>query len=116
CSTTLESIIAGRMDQLTPSQMLTLRVASVIGESFSVDALIAVHPKIHSEEQLARDLHVLEQLDFICADSHPPPLSTPPLLTSSPASSPSPSSLGSEKSALTLALKAAAALSSPPSS
>lgn len=41
---TLQGIITSRMDQMTPQQQLTLKVASVVGTTFTLDLLHDIHP------------------------------------------------------------------------
>ena len=41
---TLEGVVIARLDLLPPSKLLTLKVASALGSSFTVDTLAAVHP------------------------------------------------------------------------
>jgi tetratricopeptide (TPR) repeat protein len=51
---TVQGIVATRIDQLTPQQQLTLKVAAVLGRQFSLTDLAAVHP-------VSKDRTVVEQ-------------------------------------------------------
>lgn len=69
---TLHGVITSRVDHLTPRQQLTLKVASILGRSFSVETLRDVHPIDADKPGLTADLAALEQLDFIRADHAAP--------------------------------------------
>jgi len=45
----IEGAITGRLNQLSPKQQLTLKVAAVIGRSFSETMLLATHPACDAE-------------------------------------------------------------------
>eukprot|EP01132_Coremiostelium_polycephalum_P002067 gene2067-2553_t len=63
---TVTSLITSRVDRLTPTQQLELKVSSVIGMPFTVDSLFKLLPTdTISKEELANDLMILERLDFI---------------------------------------------------
>lgn len=65
-------IITGRMERLSPSHQLILKVASVIGKEFSVDNLVQICPISMNEEQLIEALSTLEKQEFIsCLKSEP---------------------------------------------
>lgn len=57
---TVPGIITSRIDRLSPSQQMLLKVASVIGRSFPLAALREVHP---AEAEKARLPQLLEELD-----------------------------------------------------
>lgn len=65
---TVEGVVTSRIDRLSSSEQTVLKVASVIGRTFSSSALRAVHP---IPEQLARlddDLATLARLDLTPVD------------------------------------------------
>ena len=66
----IEGIITSRIDRLTPSQALTLKVASVIGRTFSLKLLREIHP-------VSQDLEVLRQELDECGRLHLTPQDTP---------------------------------------
>jgi len=57
---TVEGIVASRIDKLSPDEQLTVKVASVIGRRFPVDALRDVHPSAPQREALDKWLATLE--------------------------------------------------------
>lgn len=66
----IEGIITSRIDRLSPEQALTIKVASVIGRTFSLKLLQELHPVSSNIEALRKDL--LE-----CGRLHLTPLDTP---------------------------------------
>jgi class 3 adenylate cyclase len=56
---------AQRIDRLSPAQQLTLKVASVIGQSFTLEAVSAVYPEEHELEELQSQFQTLADLDLI---------------------------------------------------
>jgi class 3 adenylate cyclase/tetratricopeptide (TPR) repeat protein len=62
---TLQGIITRRVDQLTRAEQLTIKVASVIGRTFSVRMLEEVHPDPVERSELVAQLGRLEQSDLI---------------------------------------------------
>ena len=56
----LDAIIGTRVDRLSPAAALTLKVASVVGRSFTLDMLLAIHPTAPSESSLLESLQALE--------------------------------------------------------
>jgi tetratricopeptide (TPR) repeat protein len=71
---TLEEVIVSRVDRLTASQQLALKVASVIGRLFTYRTLRDVHPiEVHAS-QLADDLNALHRLDITLLQSSEPDL------------------------------------------
>jgi class 3 adenylate cyclase len=49
----IEALITSRIDRLSPSQQLVLKVASVIGRAFSLEVLVDVYPIAEERPQLA---------------------------------------------------------------
>ncbi len=71
---TVEGVIASRIDRLTPSQQLTLKVASVIGRVFAYHLLRDIHPLEADKANLADYLATLQQLDITSVESPEPDL------------------------------------------
>jgi class 3 adenylate cyclase/tetratricopeptide (TPR) repeat protein len=71
---TIEGIITSRIDRLSPSQQLVLKVASVIGRIFTMRILGAVHPVDTLRNKLMHDLVTLEKLDITPLESPEPDL------------------------------------------
>jgi class 3 adenylate cyclase/tetratricopeptide (TPR) repeat protein len=71
---TIEGIITSRIDRLSPSQQLVLKVASVIGRIFTMRILGAVHPIETLRDKLIQDLITLEKLDITPQESPEPDL------------------------------------------
>ena len=69
---TLHGLISSRVDRLTPRQQLTVKVASVLGRQFSLEALRHLHPIEGDKAGLADDMAALERLDLIRADTSTP--------------------------------------------
>jgi class 3 adenylate cyclase/tetratricopeptide (TPR) repeat protein len=61
---TLQGVITSRIDRLSPSEQLTLKVASVIGRTFSSRVLSEVHPLTREYAALEADLAALERFDL----------------------------------------------------
>ena len=53
------------IDRLAPAAQLTLKVASVIGQVFSLDTLSAIYPEPLEQDQLLGHLQSLSELDLI---------------------------------------------------
>ncbi len=69
---TVQGVITSRIDRLSPSEQLTLKVASVIGRTFPLDLLRAVHPIESERRNLPERLRALEALDLVTgADGAP---------------------------------------------
>ncbi|MGZ4796989.1 MAG: AAA family ATPase [Acidimicrobiia bacterium] len=66
---TLQGIITSRIDQLTPQEQLTLKVASVVGSSFALDVLQAVHPVAGERDQLLPMLKSMEAANLVRAET-----------------------------------------------
>jgi class 3 adenylate cyclase/methyl-accepting chemotaxis protein len=54
-----------RIDHLSPAEQLTLKVASVIGQTFNFDVLSAIYPEENEREQLPKYLETLITHDLI---------------------------------------------------
>lgn len=61
---TIQGVITTRLDQLSASELLTLKVASVIGRVFQFRTLCEVHPVPEAKDHLGADLANLERLDI----------------------------------------------------
>jgi adenylate cyclase len=72
--TSLHSLILSRIDQLTASQQLSLKVASIIGRVFRFADLHNYYPPLGKAEQLKADLSELERLDLTPLESPEPEL------------------------------------------
>lgn len=71
---TVQRVITTRLDQLPPTQAMTLKVASVIGERFAVRTLADIYPLATTDAQLMDDLETLTRLDLLApVDSAPQP-------------------------------------------
>jgi len=53
------------IDRLSPAEQLTLKVASVIGQTFSVETLSAIYPEQLERNDLAKNLQALVEWDLI---------------------------------------------------
>jgi class 3 adenylate cyclase/tetratricopeptide (TPR) repeat protein len=73
--TTIQGLITSRIDRLTPSQQLTLKVASVIGRAFEFGTLIDIHPIADEKSNLADYMNSLDQLDITQMERPEPNLS-----------------------------------------
>ncbi len=67
-SDTVQAVITSRLDRLSLAGQLTLKVASVIGQVFTVHTLQSVHPVQHDAQALTADLAALQSLDLIQPD------------------------------------------------
>ncbi|MFN8485837.1 MAG: tetratricopeptide repeat protein [Anaerolineae bacterium] len=70
--TSLHSLILSRIDQLTESQKITIKVASVIGRLFRVRWLWGAYPSLGPEPQVKADLNTLDRLDLTPEDQPEP--------------------------------------------
>ena len=61
-----------RLDRLPEEPGLTLKVASVIGHTFLIDALLRVHPVVSDPPTLAAHLALLEGRSFLLRDAGAP--------------------------------------------
>jgi class 3 adenylate cyclase len=66
--TPAQQLIYSRVDQLTPTQQYALKVASVIGHTFTVHLLHDILPPETESRDLHADLQTLEQLELITFD------------------------------------------------
>jgi tetratricopeptide (TPR) repeat protein len=71
----IENVITSRIDSLTPGEQFTLKIASVIGRTFSYRILSAVHPQQQNHEKLKTQLATLERLGIIITNNQDPELS-----------------------------------------
>jgi class 3 adenylate cyclase/DNA-binding NarL/FixJ family response regulator len=63
--TTTDGLIKSRLDRLSPSEELTLKVASVIGQSYSLQTLQQVYPLEADKPFLSKHMESLAKLDLI---------------------------------------------------
>ncbi len=70
----VQAAILSRVDRLTPTEQLTLKVASVIGRVFPVRTVAAVYPIDTSLAHLSEDLSRLARLDITPLDTPEPEL------------------------------------------
>ncbi|HVN53895.1 MAG TPA: tetratricopeptide repeat protein [Anaerolineaceae bacterium] len=70
----LHSLILSRIDQLSENQKTLIKVASVIGRWFRAAMLWGIYNKFGDEQQLLRDLAVLNELDLTLLDTPEPEL------------------------------------------
>jgi DNA-binding response OmpR family regulator len=63
--TTSEGLIKSRLDRLSPSEQLTLKVASVIGQEFSLKSLQEVYPLETDKPYLGKHMETFSNLDLI---------------------------------------------------
>lgn len=66
---TVQGVIANRIDRLDAPTQLTLKVASVIGPTFTFENLYDVHPVDADKENLHQHLGELARLDIAVADT-----------------------------------------------
>lgn len=67
--TTVQGIITSRIDRLPPAEQLTLKVAAVVGRTFGLDVLGALHPQRPERALLDEHLGRLERLDLTPLDT-----------------------------------------------
>lgn len=72
--TSLHSLILSRIDQLSESQKIALKVASVIGRLFRAAMLWGTYPQLGDPEQVITDLDHLMQMDLMIRDAPEPEL------------------------------------------
>jgi len=70
----LQAAITNRIDSLTPSQQLTLKVASVIGRIFALSAVRAIHPIDADKSSLPDYMDALTRLNLTLVESEAPDL------------------------------------------
>jgi tetratricopeptide (TPR) repeat protein len=71
-SDTVQAVITSRLDRLSLAEQMTLKVASVIGQVFTLNLLHAIHPVRPDIRTLDADLTTLQQLDLIEHDNSTP--------------------------------------------
>lgn len=71
---TVQGLVTSRIDRLSPEQQLTLKVASVIGQSFKLATLAAIHPVESDPEILVDQLFSLQQMGLVLIESFEPEL------------------------------------------
>ncbi|WP_129626233.1 AAA family ATPase [Candidatus Oscillochloris fontis] len=71
---TIEGLIISRIDRLSPAQQLTLKVASVIGRSFALSTLSAIHPVENDPNHLVEQLFTLQQAGLVLIEEFDPEL------------------------------------------
>eukprot|EP00002_Diphylleia_rotans_P020458 TRINITY_DN3969_c0_g2_i1.p1 TRINITY_DN3969_c0_g2~~TRINITY_DN3969_c0_g2_i1.p1 ORF type:complete len:2015 (-),score=364.82 TRINITY_DN3969_c0_g2_i1:559-6603(-) len=62
---TLEAVVTNRIDRLSASEQLTLKVASVMGRRFMMRMLLDIHPSSSNARQIEQDLITLDQMEYI---------------------------------------------------
>lgn len=67
--TTPDGLIKSRLDRLSPSEQLTLKVASVIGRTFSLQEIQEVYPLEADKPFLGKHLENLAKLDLLIPSS-----------------------------------------------
>jgi DNA-binding response OmpR family regulator len=70
--TTAQGVLISRIDRLSPSEQLTLKIASVIGRVFSRRVLHDVFPEAPGRAHLDQHLQTLERLDLIIQNAPQP--------------------------------------------
>ncbi|NJN67869.1 MAG: AAA family ATPase [Chloroflexaceae bacterium] len=71
---TIQGVILSRIDRLTQSQQLVLKVASVIGPVFPFQMLYDIYPIEADKPALAQSLRIFEQLDLVRRETTAPDL------------------------------------------
>jgi len=69
---TIQDVIFSRIDRLSESEKLTLKIASVIGHTFQRSLLSAVHPITEARFQLPSQLDILENENLIRLEAPAP--------------------------------------------
>jgi class 3 adenylate cyclase len=67
---TVESLIASRLDALSPSEDLTLKAASVLGDGFSLDSIAQVFPGSGDRDALQALLSALTERQLLRANAN----------------------------------------------
>ncbi|NJN83163.1 MAG: hypothetical protein HC802_13345 [Caldilineaceae bacterium] len=70
----LHSLVLSRIDQLTESQKITLKVASVVGRVFQAAWLWGVYPELGDPTEVCNDLEAITRQDLTSAESAEPEL------------------------------------------
>ena len=71
----LQAAITSRIDSLTPSQQMALKVASIIGRIFAMRVLEAIHPIEADKPLLPENLDTLTRMSLTLIESKEPDLS-----------------------------------------
>lgn len=71
---TVQEVVTSRIDRLTATQQLTLKVASVIGRLFAFRILRDTYPIASDRPLLREQLEILSQLDFTATEAPDPEL------------------------------------------
>src|SRR5262249_12181140 len=66
---TVQGAVLSLVDRLTPRQQLALKVAAVVGRTFSVRAVTEAYPVSDDRESVPEDLQALRALDLIAPAS-----------------------------------------------
>jgi class 3 adenylate cyclase/tetratricopeptide (TPR) repeat protein len=64
---TVEGAVLSLVDRLTPEQQLSLKVAAVVGRTFSIRVVSQAHPVASERAAVPDDLRVLASLDLVVA-------------------------------------------------
>ena len=72
--TSLHSLILSRIDQLSESQKITLKVASVIGRLFRAAMLWGTYPQLGDEHSVVTDLDTMSKMDLVALETPEPEL------------------------------------------
>jgi class 3 adenylate cyclase/tetratricopeptide (TPR) repeat protein len=64
-SETVSGVVSARIDALTPQQQLTLKVASVLGRHFELDAVRVLHPLAQDHAALEEQLAAMVELGLL---------------------------------------------------
>eukprot|EP00026_Physarum_polycephalum_P003508 Phypoly_transcript_03521.p1 GENE.Phypoly_transcript_03521~~Phypoly_transcript_03521.p1 ORF type:complete len:697 (+),score=125.84 Phypoly_transcript_03521:285-2093(+) len=67
----LEAMITARIDKLLPGPLLTLKVAAIIGKSFSFKLLESIYPIPDAKQELMENLLTLRKLNILDFESPP---------------------------------------------
>ena len=70
----LQSLVISRIDHLSESAKVTLKVASVIGRLFQAAWLWGFYPQLGGQQQVKRELDILSRLDITPLDTPEPEL------------------------------------------
>jgi len=70
----LQSLILSRIDQLSESQKIMLKVASIIGRVFQLKWLWGIYPELGDEAQVQSDFETLNQMELTALDTPEPAL------------------------------------------
>ncbi|MFN2263285.1 MAG: response regulator [Anaerolineales bacterium] len=68
--TTPEGLIKSRLDRLSPSEQMTLKIASVIGKDFTLDLLMELYPLNSDKPYIINHLETFANLDLVSASAN----------------------------------------------